>query len=85
MAWNGAEFPSVVNILNWRVLGDGAALRLVAYLSISLISSCRIPVARLPAVYAEQSEMPLDIAGWRWDLAKLFLIGSHSITYSNQE
>lgn len=85
MAWSGAEFPNVVNILNWPVLGDGAALRIVAYLSISLISSCWIPVARLPDVYAEQSEMHLDIAGWRWGLAKLFLVGSHSITYSNRE
>lgn len=85
MAWNRAEFPNVVNILNWTVLGDGATLCLVAYLSISLISSCRIPVARLPNIYAEQSEMHLDIAGWRWGLAELFLVGSHSITYSNQE
>lgn len=63
MAWNRAEFLNVVNILNWTVLGDGAALRIVAYLSISLISSCQILVARLPDVYAEQSKMHLDIAG----------------------
>lgn len=37
MAWNRAEFLNVVNILNWTVLGDGAALRIVAYLSVSLI------------------------------------------------
>lgn len=63
MAWNRAEFPNVVNILNWTVLGDGAALCVVAYLSISLISSCQILVARLPDVYAEQSKMLLDISG----------------------
>lgn len=63
MAWSRAEFPSVVNILAWTVLGDGAVLCIVAYLSISLISSCQILVARLPDVYAEQSKMLLDIAG----------------------
>lgn len=63
MAWNRAEFLNVVNILNWTVLGDGAALRIVAYLSISLISSCQTLVARLPGVYAEPSKMHLEIAG----------------------
>lgn len=52
MACVRAAFLNVLNLLNWAILGDGAALCIVECLSITLVSSYWILVAHhLPSVF----------------------------------